>query len=231
VKIDSRTGVLGAVFLAGCLFSKETPEPKDIVPLAVGNTWVYVDSTVFSPDSVITNTSEVNVIGTRRVVAPGSGGADSVTVFLGNTKNVGTGQPGTVSLYWRTVGHSHYTYGAEETGAAFMDITPHVIWPAKAGDTHLTHFTGFQTVNGNRVPALDTIEIRMINPDTVCVVPAGTFACVHLQGYRLSGTLFADAYYAPGVGNLGNEQRSSVLIGDSLRTVRVVKKLTSYTLH
>ena len=213
--------------MAGCIFTKEGPEPRDIVPLAVGNTWIYVDSAVYGPDSVVTGSSEANIVGTRTLAV----GADSVTVFLLNAKNPLDGQPGPQNTYVRTLGHSNYTYGAEEAGAAFVDITPHVRWPAKAGESNFTHFVGFRTVDGNRLPALDTINILVVNPDTACIVPAGTFRCVHYQGYRLDGTLFADAWYAPGIGSLGNELRRTILVGDSLRTVRFVKKLTAYALH
>ena len=220
--------VLLSIILVGCFTGNEDKPPVvDIFPLAMGNTWVYVDSAIYGPDSVVTGTSEVNIVGTRNVWT----GGDSQTVFQLNVKNVSTGQPGPVNVYVRNIGHTNYTYGAEEAGNTFVDITPHLRWPAKAGDHYFTHFVGFATVNGNRVPALDTIQIVVVNPDTLCTVPAGAFACVHYRGYRLDGTLHADAFYAPGVGNLGNELTRTILVEDSLRVVRYVKKLVSFTLH
>ena len=221
-----------SAILCGCFTGNEDKaRVTDIFPLATGNTWVYVDSALYGPDSVVTGTSEVNIVGTRRLALTEAGGPDSTTVFLLNVKNISTGQPGPVNVYVRNMKHSNYTYGAEETGSAFVDITEHLRWPAQAGDQYITHFVGFTTVNGNRVPARDTIRIIVVNPDTVCTVPAGSFACIHYQGYRLDGALHADAYYAPGVGNLGNELTRTILVGDSLRVVRYVKKLVSFVLH
>jgi hypothetical protein len=188
---------------------------------------MYVDSSIYAPDSVVTGTSEINIAGIRSVLA----GAESVTVHLLNVKNVFTGEPGPLNVYVRNIGHSNYTYGAEEEGRAFVDITPHLRWPAKAGEEYFTHFVGFNTVNGERVPALDTIKIVVVNPDSTCIVPAGSFRCIHYRGFRLDGAVHADAFYAPGVGSLGNETRRILQVDDSLRTVRFVKKLTSYTLH
>ena len=214
--------------LSGCFTDNEKQTPvADIVPLAVGNTWVYVDSVFYRPDSVGTGSTEVNIVGKRSV----ANGSDSVTVYLLNVKNIFSGNPGPLNVYVRNVGHSNYTYGAEETGASFIDVSQHLRWPAKKGDEYFTHFVGFKTENGNRVPALDTIKVVVVNPDTTCSAPAGTFKCIHYQGYRLDGTLLADTYYAPGIGSLASESSRLILVNDSVRSVRSVKKLVSYTLH
>ena len=85
-------------------------------------------------------------------------------------------------------------------------------------------------------PILDTIEIEVMNADTTCRVPAGTFACVHYRGRRLDGGVYADTWYAPGVGYLGSELLRQETFLDSsatprARATRRVKKLTSYSLN
>jgi hypothetical protein len=209
-----------ALSLSACLF-EGGDAPAPVVPLAVGNAWTYAESTF--QDGLLTETwsSETSITG-KRVLEGGP------TVFVQNTRNRFTLDPGTYSAYVNNVGASHYTYGAEEHGVSVRHETLHVKWPAKRGERYFTQFVGVDTLNAE--PVLDTLEIEVVTPDTTCATLAGTFACVHYRGYR-GGSVYADTWYAPGVGYLGSEIRRFAQRNGALQESRHVKKLASYTLY
>jgi hypothetical protein len=217
-----RLVLAAALPLAACLFDARDGATPPIVPLALDNAWTYAESTF--QDGVLTETwsSETSITAKRAL----EGGP---TVFVQNTRNRFTLAPGPYSVYVNNVGASHYTYGAEEHGVSVRHETLHLKWPAKRGERYLTQFVGVDTLSAE--PVLDTLEIEVVNPDTACATLAGTFACVHYRGYRLDGSVYADTWYAPGVGYLGSEVRRFVQRDGGLRESRHVKKLTSYTLH
>jgi hypothetical protein len=219
-------GLAGAAFLSGCLFREDGPEPADITPMAVGNTWVYVDSVYYGGDSVTVSTAESSILGTREVTIAGK----PETVFLANDHAVG-GPPSAFSAYIRTFGHSNYNCGAELDTARVTGKVLHLEYPTRKGRRYPTWFYGFAARDGRLLPVLDTIEIEVADPAHVCSVPAGVFSCVKYRGYFPDGSLFATAYHAPGVGSLGSEITRMQLVGDSLREVRSVRRLVSFTLH
>src|SRR5690606_17776908 len=73
--------------------------------------------------------------------------------------------------------------------------------------------------------------IEVVSPDTTCRVPAGTFSCVHYRARRPDGSVFADTWYAAGVGQVGSETLREARVGDSTRTLRRVKRLVARSLH
>src|SRR5690606_15299903 len=97
----------------------------------------------------------------------------------------------------------HYTVGAEQDTARFTRETLHVKYPAMAGERYATAFLSFRDSAGHLLPALDEVEIEVVRTDTTCTVPAGTFDCIHYRGRR-AGMVFADSWYAPGIGWLGS---------------------------
>lgn len=215
-----------ALLLSGCLLPQDSPEPADITPLAVGNTWVYVDSAYYGDDSVVVSTGENSILGTREVQVEG----ETHTVFLSNGHAVG-GPPSPVSTYVKNVGHSNYSFGAEQDTARVVGKVLHLEYPTRKGRRYPTYFYGFAEREGRLVPVVDTIQIEVVDPRHACVVPAGAFPCVQFRGYFPNGDLFATAYHAPGVGPLGSEIVRTQLVGDALREVRFVRRLVSYTLH
>lgn len=211
-----------ALLFAGCLFQDDPHGVKPIVPLAVDNAWTYAESTFKDGALAETWSSETGITAKRTL-------EDGAVVFLQNTRNRFTGAPGAYSAYVNNVGASNYTYGAEENGVSVRHETLHVKWPAERGERYFTRFVGVDAAMGG--PTLDTVEIEVVNPDTACAMPAGTFACVHYRGYRLDGSVYADTWYAPGVGYLGSEIRRTLLRDGRLEESRHVKRLTSYILH
>ena len=221
----------GAGLLCGCVFSDDAPAPADIAPLAVGNTWVYVDSAYYGNDSITVSTSETSILGKRAVVLEGK----TDTVFLSNNHAVG-GAPGAISTYVRNFGHSNYNCGAEWIQAAgdtarVTGTVLHLEYPTTDGRRYKTHFFGFRTEGTQTLATVDTLEIEVVSARHTCTVPAGRFPCVQYRGYRPDGSLFATAYHAPGVGYLGYEILDTLLVGNALREVRYTKRLTSFTLH
>ena len=227
------TGTLVAGFLfSGCLFSKDS-EPDFITPLAVGNTWVYVDSVYYprssGDDSITVATGETSITGTREVTIEGV----PTKVYLSNNHAV-DGLPSALSIYVGNVGRSNYNYGAEQDHSfgteQILGKSLHLEYHTTAGRRYTTLFYGFEG-SGVIFPKIDTIEIEVVDPHHTCVTPAGTFTCVKFRGYYTNGDLYATAYHAPGVGNLGSEIVRTELVGDSLREVRYIRRLTSFTLH
>jgi hypothetical protein len=212
--------------LGGCLFTGDGPEPADITPLAVGNTWVYVDSVYYGDDSVVVSTAETSILGTRDVTVEG----EKHTVFLSNGHAVG-GPPSPFSAYVKNIGHGNYNFGGEQDTARVLGKVLHLEYPTRKGRRYPTYFYSFTLSEGNLVPVVDTIHIEVVDPDHTCTVPAGTFACVQYRGYFPNGDLFATAYHAPGVGPLGSEIVRAQLVGDSLREVRSIRRLVSFILH
>jgi hypothetical protein len=214
------------LFISGCLFEKENAEPLVIFPLALGNTWIYVDSNYYGNDSITTSWTETSIIGTKEVTLDGS----PQTVFLANSHEVGAA-PAAFSNYVLNVGQSNYNCGAELETARVTGKSLHLEYPTQNGRRYATTFYNFTVAMGVLLPALDTIDIEVIETRGTCTVPAGTFACVHYRGFRRDGTVYADAFHAPGVGYLGFEITRRAPVEDSLREIRSVRRLVSYTLH
>ena len=112
----------------------------------------------------------------------------------------------------------------------FVFETLHVRYPAVRGARYPTQFLSFRAEAGALIPVVDTVEIEVVNMDSTCTVPAGTFACVHYRG-RAHGEVFADAYYAPGVGYLGSTTVASRTVGGADQIVVSARRLAAYILH
>jgi hypothetical protein len=214
------------VFFSACVFGDDAPPREPIVPLAIGNTWAYVDSAYVGSDSVTVDSTRIDVTGMRTVTV---GGMER-TVYVWNVRDRATGQPGALSLWLRDAADGNYTVGAVQDTASFLFETLHVKYPAVRGERYPTQFLSFRADGGALIPVVDTVEIEVVNLDTTCVTPAGSFACVHYRG-RDSGILFADAYYAPGIGFLGSESRDTVPVNGTLRPRLFTRRLAAYTLH
>jgi len=219
-------GMMGAG-LSGCLFIPDNDTHlEDIFPLAIGNTWTYVDSTRYTPDSVVTGSHEVTIPGTRELVIEGK----PVTAFRVNNHEVG-GPLSSLSTYVINIGHSNYNLGAELDTAQVTGKALHLEYPTAAGRRYPTVFFGFRAEGSAWIPTRDTITIEAVDPHHSCTTPAGTFPCVVFRGYNPDGSLFATAYHAPGIGYLGYDIARTERVGDSLREVTYTRRLTSYTLH
>lgn len=225
-RLRSLLAILSAVSLGACLFPDDDAPVKAIVPLAAGNTWAYVDSAYYGGDSITLDSTHIDVTGTRPVAL--SGGLQ--TVYLWNIRNRATGLPGALTLWLQNRADGNYTVGAEQDTASFVFETRHVKYPAVTGERYGTFFLSFRAEEGGLVPAIDTIETEVVNADSVCTVPAGTFRCVHYRGWRPGGILHADAWYAPGVGFLGSKAVRTTNVNGTDRQVAFIRRLASYTL-
>jgi hypothetical protein len=225
------TRVLSAIpilLLAGCLFREDEDPVEPIVPLASGNTWAYVDSAFFGPDSVRVDSTHIDILGERVVTLNGV----AHTTYLWNVRDRATGEPGEITLFVRNGDDGEYTVGAARGGGEAFFETLHVKHPGKKGERYTTYFidVGLEDGNGVRAPVLDTVEIEIAAVDTTCVTPAGTFHCSEYRGSR-AGVEFARTWYAPGVGYLGSEVFRTLEIDGESRQVRFRKQLARYTLN
>jgi hypothetical protein len=214
------------LLLTACLFDGGKGARKAIVPLAVGNTWHYVDSAHFGNDSVSVDSSRNAITGTR-VISPGG---KAQTVYLLNSLDPVTGQPRAGSAYLQDRSDGNYTMGAAQDGAEFLTEVLHLEHPAQEGHRYPTWFVSFRAENGALVPVIDTLEIEVVDADLTCSVPAGTFACVKYRGWR-DTVLHATAYYAPGVGYLGSEQIRTIEVNGTPREILITSRLRAFTLH
>jgi hypothetical protein len=216
---------LTALFFAGCVFQNTNDQTKPIFPLATGNTWAYVDSAYFGGDSVSTDSTHLDVIGTRTVAFP----TGEQSVYLLNAR-AASGQPGAMSTWVQNRRDGNHTIGAQQGNATFQHDILHIKYPAESGELYTTYFYSFRTEGDSLIPVIDTLQIEVVNADTTCTVPAGTFSCVHYRGWKPVGVLFADTYYAPGVGYLGSTQLRTIAVNGIDREVRIVRRLASYVL-
>lgn len=239
-----RKAIIGALscaasfVLAACVIGE--PEPRTnapIIPLASGNVWDYTDS-IYDDTAGSTparfDSLRVSITGTRTVSVGGS----TRTAYLWNVHEQTNNTPSLLSLWLENRTDGNYTLGAQQETASFAFETLHLKYPATAGDRYPLHFLSFTTADtGNGlqlIPLVDTLEADVVSVNETCVVPAGTFACVHYRGLRPGNVVYADTWYAPGVGWLGSETFRDVVdlsTTTGTRTVRVRRVLRSYTLN
>jgi len=221
--------------LSGCLFENGSA-PKvapHLVPLAVGNTWIYLDSTrtqTDGPDSIATDSSLLAIIGTRIVTYEGV----TDTVFLENALRRPSETPSARFTYVRNGPHGYYTHGYADGSAEVFDKVLHVKYPAVTGERYPTWFVSLRpgdSVGAAPVRVRDSLEIEVVNADTVCNVPAGRIRCIHYRGWRPGPVLHADAYYAPGLGFVGSIVTRTHVIGGADRTVTTLRWLAAYSLQ
>jgi hypothetical protein len=221
-----RALILLSLPLAGCLLRPgDGPVRKPIRPLAVGNAWIYVDSGYYGDDSIGIDSTRVDVLGTRRLAFDG----DTQTAYLLNTRDRAAGKPGALTTYVQDRPDGEHTLGAARDTASFLFETLHVKHPGKRGERYVTFFPDLRLEGETWVPVLDTVEIEVAVPDTVCVVPAGTFACTEYRGRR-AGVLFARTWYAPGVGYLGADTWRTLEVNGESRLATFHKRLAYYVL-
>lgn len=218
--------LFAVVLLAGCL-PNDAPANKSIFPLAIGNSWTYVDSTYHGDDSVTVDSSHMTVTGTRRVDLA----AGEQTVYLLNTRDRNTGLPSAFTQWVQDRADGQYTVGAEQEGSSFVFETLHLKYPAENGERYPTHFLDFRREGDSLVPVLDTLEIEVVDARHACAAPAGKFRCVKYRGWRPGGVLHATGYYAPGVGFVGSEVVRAVEVGGVAHEVRYHRRLATFTLY
>ena len=221
--------------LAGCAFDGLFGDAKkpsvSILPLAVGNSWSYVDSAYYrdadgATDSIVVDSAFQGITGTRTVTLA----AGPSTVYLSNALDRVTRRPVGLTTWLQDRADGNHTVGIEQGDASFTRETLHVKHPAAAGERYPTHFLEFRIEDDALVPLVDTVEIEVVDVHRTCAVPAGTFACVQYRGWRPGGVLHATGYYAPGVGFLGSEIVRTENHGGTEREVVRVRRLTAYTL-
>lgn len=224
----------GCLILAACLF-EENPVPEvRIVPLVVGNTWTYRDSTIYVPteggtDSVVIDSALRAITGTRTVMHEGR----TEIVYLENAVRRPEDAPRAVFTYVAHGPLGLYTRGYATGDLAVFDDVLHVKYPATTGERYPTWFVSLRPGDSAGSPPVrlrDTLEIEVVNADTTCIVPAGTFACLHYRGWRPGAILHADAFYAPGVGYLGSITRRTLSVDGRAYEVTSTRRLSSYTL-
>jgi hypothetical protein len=242
--VTGRTARVGALsfaasfVLTACVIGEPEPRTnKPIIPLASGNVWDYTDSIYDDTGSSAParlDSLRISITGTRTVSVSGV----DRTVYLWNVHEQTNNTPSPLSLWLENRANGNYTLGAQQETASFAFETLHLKYPATAGDRYPLHFLSFATAdtgNGPQlIPQVDTLEAEVVSVNDTCVVPAGTFACVHYRGLRPGGFVHADSWYAPGVGWLGSETFRDVVDPSTttgMRTVRVRRVLRSYSLN
>jgi len=226
---------LSFLALTGCVIGEPEPRPPaPIIPLAVGNTWNYTDS-IYDDTAggapARLDSLRIRVMDTLTVSVSGI----ARRAYLWNVHEQTGNMPGALSLWLENRANGNYTLGAQQDSASFTFETLHLKHPAAAGDRYPLHFLSFtaaDTGNGPQlIPVVDTLEALVVSVDETCVVPAGTFRCVHYRGLRPGNVVHADSWYAPGVGWLGSETFRDIVDMTGTRTVRVRRVLRSYTLY
>lgn len=228
-------GFVGLAGLGGCspgdLFGGAEKKPASILPLAVGNTWSYVDTVYYrgggAPDSIVVDSFFQGITGTRAVALA----AGTSTAYLSRALDPATRQPFGPATWLQDRADGNHTVGIEQGEATFTFETLHVKYPAVDGERYPTHFLEFRDDGGTLVPLVDTVEIEVVDTRHACTVPAGTFACVKYRGWRPGGVLHATGYYAPGTGFLNSETVRTEIHDGTERTVTRVRRLTAYALR
>ena len=228
-----RKALLGlvAAFCASCV-QDNNDSTQDIFPLSTGNTWNYVDSTVYRSepgglDSVHVDSSQLTVLTTKAIVVNGTQETVYPIVWINNA----THQPEPNRSYSKIEGHSFYSCGAEQDTAHFFDKILHLQYPAQKDTSYPTHLYNFASANGVERFDVDTLTVKVLNTDTLWAGPAGKFSAVKYQASRARDGWSVTVYYGPGIGYLGYESKSGVVQNGISHTTTYKKFLKSYALQ
>lgn len=218
-----------ALALAGCFNAEDDPAAPVILPLATGNTWAYLDSVYENGALARLDSGRVSITGTRTVHLA----AGPRRVHLWNVHRA-DGTPGALSLWLENRADGNHTVGAQQDTASFVFETLHVKYPAAPGERYPIHFLSFHAVGDGTearlAPVIDTLGAVVVSASETCATPAGTFPCVHYRGLR-GDSVFADTWYAPGVGWVGSETVRTHHDTGTPVTVRTRRILCTYTLY
>ena len=172
-----------------------------IVPLAIGNNWIYSDSTFYGQDSLYVSTHTHSVVGKRVILHKNN----TVEVFLTSWG----------PLCLELDGLYSYGINEDEPSPNQYNLKSLVIrYPVNVGDSWTTQY-------GNDYGSV----FHCISLDGLFATPAGTFHCVVI-GYSQKNFSY-EAYYCPGIGFVGDIncdsrfvpiiKQKTVLISYSLR--------------
>lgn len=222
-----RVAIAFFTFLCLSCLSENSGSTLDIFPLSVGNTWKFVDSTLYGSDSVHVDSSQLTITGTKTVKIEGK----DQTVYIGSWTYGASTAPSPLKAYYCSENHSLYNCGAEQDTAHIAEKIIHLQYPTQRGAVYPTHFYNFASVNGVERFDLDTIQVQVLNADTTWSGPAGTFSALVYQGSRISDGWSAKTYYAPGIGSLGYLIKSTRDNKGMPQIVVSKRVLKSYSLH
>ncbi len=217
-----------ALTIAGCTLTDAPASTRShIIPLAVGNTWTYVDSIYH--DDILDRIDSARTIITERKRVTVNG--EPMNVYVSRGANPATGSEAATSHYLRNRPDGNHTVGVAREGIEFFQPVLHVRYPAENGARYPAWFLDLRAEGDSLVPVIDTLVIEVAVADTACVTPAGMFRCVEYRGWREDTVLHARAWYAPGIGYLGAETVREQHINGIETTVRRMRALRSYSLH
>lgn len=213
--------------LACVMTDSRTPAERHIVPLAVGNTWTYVDS-IFH-DGVFAGEDSARTVITEKRVLTLAG--EPRTVHLSRSADPVTGEESSTALYVQNLPDGNHTVGIARDTVEFLFPSLHVQFPTETGNRYPVHFLELREEDGELVPFVDTLETEVADARASCETPAGNFECIEYRARRPGGVLHARAWYAPGVGFVESETVRTQNVGGSEREVTRTRKLRTYMLR
>lgn len=156
---------------------------SQIMPLAIGNSWKFVDSLFNIDGSKETYTFSWRVSGLERILA----GSDSIDVHI---VELGPSYAGIMYLRAESDGLCGYSSGENSSPGHYNLRTILVKYPITVGDS----FVGDHGDYKDRHTCLSV--------DTLLVTPVGQFRCIMVRN-NPGGTWYTDIFYRPGVGKMG----------------------------
>lgn len=203
-----------ATAAAGCdvVGPQEIAPPEPILPLAVGNTWVYTTVSYDyegAPRDTVTRLEGVFADST----------VDGETWYAwgkGETSDEAEADAfhHTRSRLWYTLRDDGLWRGPPGSATPWHEIP----YPASVGETNRPRLIDGRTVGGG--------NMTLVSTDTTVTVAAGTFRCYHYQEQGVYTPYHAnDRFYAPGVGRVLSVNRE-YFRGEVY--VRSRSELTSY---
>jgi hypothetical protein len=153
-----------------------------IMPLATGNSWTFVDSLFNIDGSQESHTFVWTISGRERILA----GSESIDVYILNLEVTGPG------IYVRTEpeGLCQYTSGENSLPGHHDLRTLWVKYPIAEGDSFVSN-------HGDYVDRFTCLSV-----DTLLTSPVGRFRCFMVRD-NPAGSWYTDIFYRPGVGKMG----------------------------
>lgn len=187
------------VFLLGCKNSTSPDIPEVMMPLTLGNSWTY-DDTSYTYPGFIQYSGTFTVTLTGSTIMKGKKYELFDDILTGPTRNDGEGT-------WRlSIDSSHSEYLLYK-------------YPGFVGDTFNFDTVTFTSANLQELTIYGYTKI--ITTDTLITVPSGTFKCYGYESDNFTikdGKLYSkDFYYAsPNIGFIKGETYSLDRIADTL---------------
>ena len=214
-------GLCLAFSLIACDSTTEEEQGAPLVPLAVGNGWMYVAS-LAPPYPPSPDTFSVEIVGQRTIIADGN----EREAFEQIVRN----DEGSLAPYRWLYGNEqggHYLYGGVTDTSVFVSRSRVARYPARRGDREAFERIAFGFQRGFYV--LDKPTRTVTHTDTTIVVAGRPLRCYGYEFRYATGDdtpdEFVRDFYAPGVGHVLQQ------IADLDGQVRSQVKLLSYEIR